>query len=195
MKKTLYFIVFSYINILVFLYNKAVYAQRYFATASTKYGLQSPMFSIRSMFTASIIILFLIWVPLAVFTLIRFLIRLSNRNKNKFDYKSEYQKFKPNAKVKIAFTDKNGKMVTKRCRIVSINDKEISFQDGNSLYECKSTDIKRIQKRKKTLFFIVSCALVFILVVNKIANSINGYVSNVSKYGVPEEFNYYGPEE
>ncbi|MBP5344223.1 MAG: hypothetical protein J6Y85_04035 [Alphaproteobacteria bacterium] len=169
MKKLLYFVVFSCLNFLFYLYNKTVCAQDFFTTATAKYGVQPAAMTIRLALTASTLILLLIWIPLAVYGIIKFWIKICCE-KNEFDYKSEYKKFKPKTKVKITFTDENGKTITKRCRIISINDKEISFQNKSYLYECKPADIKKIQKRSKhlLLFIIVSYLLVLVIIFNKI---------------------------
>lgn len=66
-------------------------------------------------------------------------------NMKKFDYKSVYKKYRSGDKVKITFMDAKVP-VTETVRIISINDKKISFEDKENVYECTSTEIVNIKK-------------------------------------------------
>ena len=62
-----------------------------------------------------------------------------------FDYKSDYKKFRSGNVVRITFID--GKMpITKIAQIISIDDKKISFEDKENIYECIPKEILRIKK-------------------------------------------------
>lgn len=84
--------------------------------------------------------------------------------KVKFDYKNEYQKFKPKSRVKITFMD-GTKEVTKKVRIISINAKGISFEDKESVYECTPSEIKNIRKRNKKLLALIAVFTVLVLII------------------------------
>lgn len=84
--------------------------------------------------------------------------------KVKFDYKNEYQKFKPKTKVKISFMDGKG-AVTKNVHITSINAKGISFEDKENVYECTPDEIKNIRKRSKKLTVLIVVTMVFVLMI------------------------------
>ena len=63
----------------------------------------------------------------------------------KFDYKSVYKKYRSGDRVKITFMDAK-RPITETVRIISINDKKISFEDKENVYECTSTEIVNIKK-------------------------------------------------
>ncbi len=63
----------------------------------------------------------------------------------KFDYQSAYKKYRSGDKVKITFIDKKIP-VTETVRIISIDDKKISFEDQENVYECTSTEIVNMKK-------------------------------------------------
>jgi len=86
----------------------------------------------------------------------------------KFDYKSEYSKLKPQDKIKIKFMDTNGKLVTKRGRITTVNHQRIVFADKRSSYQCMATDIKKITRTSKIwailkITFFVNIVVLLIL--------------------------------
>lgn len=84
--------------------------------------------------------------------------------KNKFNYKTAYTMFDAKDKIKITFMDK-GTEVTKKARIISINDKKISFEDKNGVYECVPSAIKRIREINSNLFiFILMSSLLAIMI-------------------------------
>ena len=66
---------------------------------------------------------------------------------NKFDYQSDYKKFKNGDNVKISFKDGKN-TITKNVKIISIGSKKISFKDMETVYECTSSEIKDITKQK-----------------------------------------------
>ena len=76
----------------------------------------------------------------------------------KFDYKSAYKKYRSGDRVKITFMDAK-RPITETVRIISINDKKISFEDKENVYECTSTEIVNIKKTllNKILHTFVDC--------------------------------------
>ena len=76
----------------------------------------------------------------------------------KFDYKSVYKKYRSGDRVKITFMDAK-RPITETVRIISINDKKISFEDKENVYECTSTEIVNIKKTllNKILHTFVDC--------------------------------------
>ena len=76
----------------------------------------------------------------------------------KFDYKSAYKKYRSGDKVKITFIDKKIP-VTETVRIISIDDKKISFEDKENICECSSSEIMGIRKTfmSKILHTFVDC--------------------------------------
>lgn len=62
----------------------------------------------------------------------------------KFDYKSAYKKYHSGDTVKITFMD-DKVPVTKTVRIISIDDKTVSFEDKENVYECTSSEIVNIR--------------------------------------------------
>lgn len=71
----------------------------------------------------------------------------------KFDYLSDYKKFKPKDKVKITFIE-GKKEITKKGRIISIDAKGISFENKGYIYGYSPAEIKNIRKRNKKLLVI-----------------------------------------
>lgn len=82
--------------------------------------------------------------------------------KTKFDYNSEYQKFKSKNKVKITFMD-GKEEVTKKVHIISIDAKEISFEDKEVVYKCVAAEIKNIQKSQNMRALIVVFEILLLL--------------------------------
>ena len=113
----------------------------------------------------------------------------------KFNYKSDYKKFKPNSKVKITFMDGKNE-VTKKVRIISIGEKAISFEDKETVYECTPSEIKNIKKSRKILISIIIFGIFLLLIT--LVNYIYSYYYKygvVSAYGVPpemEDMTWYG---
>ena len=81
----------------------------------------------------------------------------------KFNYISDYKRFKPKNKVKVTFLD-DGKIVTKNVEILAINDKNISFKDAKYTYKCNSAAIKNIRKRLNFMILFTLILLILILV-------------------------------
>jgi len=160
MKKFLNFVVYSFINALLIFRSSATYAHDTFYGVSTArpqkiVNILIVCFSIINIFSAFIL------------STIFF-----KRKFKKFDYKSNYKKFKEKDKIKVTFIDKNGKIVTKRCRITSIDGKKIVFEDKTNTYKCTPSDIKSIKKKSKTvialiiMFFLSLIALLMAKVVD-----------------------------
>ena len=84
--------------------------------------------------------------------------------KNKFDYKSDYKKFKPEEKVKITFIDSE-KSVIKKVKIISIDAKKISFEDKENIYECVPSEIIKIKKSGKTIKNMILLLEIFLLTI------------------------------
>ena len=81
----------------------------------------------------------------------------------KFNYKSDYKKFKPNSKVRITFMDGKNE-ITKKVRIISIGEKAISFEDKETVYECTPSEIKNIKESRKIFItYFIWIILYFIL--------------------------------
>ncbi len=122
-----------------------------------------------------------------IFSLIISLIITVVKNKFKkvkFDYKNEYQKFKPKSKVKITFMDRE-KEVTKKVRIISIDAKGISFEDKENVYECTPAEIKNIRKKSKRLLALIVTSIIFVLITT--VDFIVFYATSIGmmeKYGV-----------
>ncbi len=68
----------------------------------------------------------------------------------KFDYQSAYKKYRSGDTVKITFMD-DKVPVTKTVRIISIDDKKVSFEDEENVYECTPTEIINIKHIRKRL--------------------------------------------
>ena len=80
-----------------------------------------------------------------------------------FDYKSDYKKFRSGNVVRITFID--GKMpITKIAQIISIDDKKISFEDKENIYECIPKEILRI-KKNGIMDYILSAILIEFVVI------------------------------
>ena len=79
-------------------------------------------------------------------------------NMKKFDYKSAHKKYRSGDTVKITFMD-DKVSVTEIVRIISINDKKISFEDKENIYECTSSEIVNIRNTllNKILHTFVEC--------------------------------------
>lgn len=110
----------------------------------------------------------------------------------KFDYKNEYQKFKPKSKVKITFMD-GKEEATKKVRIISINAKEISFEDKKNVYECTPSEIRNIKKitAKLPILIIISVIFVLLAIVNFLVSTVsssryyNGVeIESITDYGL-----------
>lgn len=63
----------------------------------------------------------------------------------KFNYESDYKKFKTGDEVYITFVE-NKKNITQKVRILSINTKHIAFEDEENIYECTSEETICIKK-------------------------------------------------
>ena len=173
MKKIFYFVIAWGAASISQLWSSSTLAQY-----ETFYGVSS-----YSSTTRSVRILTTIGIILLVPAMIAILIK--KFRKVKFNYKSDYKKFKPNDKVKITFIDENGKIVTKCCHITSISDKKIIFENKTDVYECAPSDIKNIQKWNRKIFILL--ITVIILATTSLLSTLYNYYSyksNLSAYGV-----------
>ena len=81
----------------------------------------------------------------------------------KFNYETEYTRFKVGDKVKITFVTASGKVITKRCRIKEIDANKVILDHNKDLYECVARDIKNIQKYNNLLLTLILLSILFLL--------------------------------
>jgi len=145
MKKILNFIFLGCVNTFLCLYSFTVYGSRL-----PRGPLHNDIFL--GFYALMLLLCIISALSLSIMTL--------RQKFKRFDYKSEYQQFKPNDKIKITFINENKKVITKKCRISSIDSRKIVFANSKCSYECGPSDIKRINKRNT--FFLVLKSIFFL---------------------------------
>ena len=173
MKKLFYFMIICFSNIFISLYSKIAYAGNEWQSL---YGVSvgRTFKNVRTLFYLLGIILILSWGIVSLYKKFR-----------KFDYKTSYLKFKPKDKVKITFVDE-GKVVTKKAKLISISSKSISFEDKENVYECVPSEIKNIRKRSKK--FLITVLLIWLIV------SVVDFISSFIARNMYEPQSLYGVE-